>query len=170
ALRFNGTTDHATAASAVHTGQAFTVSAWVRPTSLAKNISVISQAGSQGNGFNLYYSTAYKRWIFGRHISDTADSDIVRAMASSERPATVNKWVHLAGSYDPVARKFTLYVDGEEQGSATVTDVWNATKGLNIGRAQYGADWSDAFAGDIDDVRLVPGLLSGTEVFRLANN
>ena len=34
ALRFNGTTDHATAVSAVHTGQAFTVSAWVRPTSL----------------------------------------------------------------------------------------------------------------------------------------
>jgi hypothetical protein len=170
ALRFNGTTDHATAVSPVHTGQAFTVSAWVRPTSLAKNISVISQAGSQGNGFNLYYSTAYKRWIFGRHISDTADSDLVRAMSASERPATVNKWVHLAGTYDPVARRFTLFVDGEEQGSATVTDVWNATKGLNIGRAQYGADWSDPFAGDIDDVRLVPGLLSGTEIFRLANN
>ncbi|MDX3643484.1 LamG-like jellyroll fold domain-containing protein [Streptomyces sp. MB09-02B] len=170
ALRFNGTTDHATAVSAVHTGQAFTVSAWVRPTSLSKNISVVSQAGNQGNGLNLYYSTAYKRWIFGRHISDTADSDIVRAMAASERPATVNKWVHLAGTYDPVTRKFTLFVDGEEQGSATVTDVWNATKGLNIGRAQYGADWSDPFAGDIDDVRLVPGLLSGTEIFRLANN
>jgi hypothetical protein len=170
ALRFNGTTDHATAASAVHTGQAFTVSAWVRPTSLTKNISVVSQAGSQSNGFNLYYSTAYKRWIFGRHISDTADSDLVRAMAASERPATVNKWVHLAGTYDPVARRFTLFVDGEEQGSATVTDVWNATKGLNIGRAQYGADWSDPFAGDIDDVRLVPGLLSGTEIFRLAND
>ncbi|MGW1540884.1 LamG-like jellyroll fold domain-containing protein [Streptomyces sp. NPDC002309] len=169
ALRFNGTTDHATATSGVHTGQAFTVSAWVRPTSLAKNISVVSQAGSQGNGLNLYYSTAYKRWIFGRHISDTADSELVRAMASSERPATVNKWVHLAGTYDPVARKFTLFVDGEEQGSATVTDVWNASKGLNIGRAQYGADWSDPFTGDIDDVRLVPGLLSGTEIFRLAN-
>ncbi|MET9901465.1 LamG domain-containing protein [Streptomyces sp. NPDC006446] len=110
----------------------------MRPTSLDKNISVISQAGSQGNGFNLYYSTAYKRWIFGRHISDTADSDVVRAMAASERPATVNQWVHLAGTYDPVARKFTLFVDGEEQGSATVTDVWNATKGLNIGRAQPG--------------------------------
>ncbi|MFM9691837.1 LamG-like jellyroll fold domain-containing protein [Streptomyces europaeiscabiei] len=170
ALRFNGTTDHATAVSAVHTGQAFTVSAWVRPTKLDQNISVISQAGSQGNGFNLYYSTAYKRWIFGRHISDTADSDLVRAMAASERPATVNKWVHLAGTYDPAARRFTLFVDGEEQGSATVTDVWNASKGLNIGRAQYGADWSDPFAGDIDDVRLVPGLLSGTEIFRLANN
>ncbi|MDQ0933290.1 helix-turn-helix domain-containing protein [Streptomyces turgidiscabies] len=50
ALRFNGTTDHATAVSPVHTGQAFTVSVWARPTSLAKNISVISQAGSQGNG------------------------------------------------------------------------------------------------------------------------
>lgn len=171
ALRFNGTTDHATAVSAVHTGQAFTVSAWVRPTSLAKNISVISQAGSQGNGFNLYYSTAYKRWVFGRHVSDKAGSDLLRAMATSERPATVNKWVHLAGTYDPVARKFTLFVDGEEQGSATVTDVWNASKGLNIGRAQHGAgDWSDPFAGDIDDVRLVPGLLSGTEIFRLANN
>ncbi|MFF7262170.1 LamG-like jellyroll fold domain-containing protein [Streptomyces sp. NPDC008159] len=170
ALRFNGTTDHATAVSSVHTGQAFTVSAWVRPTSLAKNVSVVSQAGSQGNGFNLYYSTAYKRWILGRHISDTANSDIVRAMATSERPATVNKWTHVAGTYDPVARKFTLFVDGEEQGSAIVTDVWNAGKGLNIGRAQYDGDWSDPFAGDIDDVRLVPGLLSGTEVFRLANN
>ncbi|GHE54149.1 LamG-like jellyroll fold domain-containing protein [Streptomyces capitiformicae] len=169
ALRFNGTTDHATAASAVHTGQAFTVSAWVRPTSLAKNISVVSQAGSQGNGFNLYYSTAYKRWVFGRHVSDKAGSDLVRAMATSERPATVNKWVHVAGTYDPVARKFRLFVDGEEQGSATVTDVWNASKGLNLGRAQYDGDWSDPFAGDIDDVRLVPGLLSGTEIFRLAN-
>lgn len=170
ALRFNGTTDHATAVSAVHTGQAFTVSVWVRPTSLDRNISVISQAGSQGNGLNLYYSTAYKRWIFGRHLSDTADSDLVRAMATSERPATVNKWVHLAGTYDPVARRFTLFVDGEEQGSATVTDVWNASEGLNIGRAQYGGEWSDPFTGDVDDVRLVPGLLSATEIFRLAND
>jgi hypothetical protein len=169
ALRFNGTSDHATAASAVHTGQAFTVSAWVRPTSLAKNISVVSQAGTHGNGLNLYYSTAYKRWIFGRHISDTDDSDLVRAMAASEKPATVNKWTHLAGTYDPAARKVTLYVDGEEQGSAAVTDVWNASKGLNLGRAQYGGEWGDFFAGDIDDVRLVPGLLSGTEIYRLAN-
>ncbi|WP_239148988.1 LamG-like jellyroll fold domain-containing protein [Streptomyces sp. SID12501] len=170
ALRFNGTSDHATAVSSVHTGQAFTVSVWVRPTSLAKNISVLSQAGEQGNGFNLYYSTAYKRWIFGRHVSDAAGSDLVRAMAAGERPATVNKWTHLAGAYDPVARKFTLFVDGEEQGSAAVTDVWNATKGLGIGRAKYGAEWSDYFTGDIDDVRLVPGLLSGTEIYRLANN
>ncbi len=35
----------------------------------------------------------------------------------------MNKWVHLAGTYDPVARRFTLFVDGEEQGSATVTAV-----------------------------------------------
>ncbi|MFF1449372.1 LamG-like jellyroll fold domain-containing protein [Streptomyces sp. NPDC058274] len=170
ALRFNGTSDYATAAPAVHTGQAFSVSAWVRPTSLAKNISVVSQAGSQGNGLNLYYSTAYKRWIFGRHVSDTAGVDLVRAMAASEKPATVNKWTHLAGTYDPVARKFTLYVDGEEQGSAAVTDVWNATKSLSIGRALYDGEWNDYFAGDIDDVRLVPGLLNGTEIHRLANS
>ncbi|MDH6215892.1 LamG-like jellyroll fold domain-containing protein [Streptomyces pseudovenezuelae] len=170
ALRFNGASDYATAASAVHTGQAFTVSAWVRPTSLTANISVISQAGTHGNGLNLYYSTAYKRWIFGRHISDTADSDLLRAMATSERPATVGRWTHLAGTYDPAARKFTLYVDGEEQGSTAVTGVWNAGKGLTIGRAQYKGEWDDFFAGDIDDVRLVPGLLSGTEIYRLAND
>ncbi|MEH0578561.1 DNRLRE domain-containing protein [Streptomyces sp. B21-108] len=170
ALRFNGSSDYATAASAVHTGQAFTVSAWVRPTSLSENIAVIGQSGGQGNGFNLYYSTAFKRWIFGRHISDTADSDIIRAMAASEKPAVVGRWTHLAGTYDPAARKFTLFVDGEEQGSAAVTDVWNATKGLNIGRAQYKGEWHDFFAGDIDDVRLVPGLLSGTEIYRLANS
>ncbi|MGW6473417.1 LamG-like jellyroll fold domain-containing protein [Streptomyces nigra] len=170
ALRFNGSSDYATAASAVHTGQAFTVSAWVRPTSLSENISVISQAGSSGNGLNLYYSTAYKRWIFGRHIADKDGSDIIRAMATSERPPTVGKWAHLAGTYDPAARKFTLYVDGEEQGSTTVTGVWNATKGLNIGRAHYDGTWRDYFAGDIDDVRLVPGLLSGTEIYRLAND
>lgn len=171
ALRFNGSSDYATANSAVHTGQAFTVSAWVRPTSLSENIAVVSQAGNNGNGFTLYYSTAYKRWIFGRHISDAdGANDVIRAMASSERPPTVGKWTHLAGSYDPAARKFTLYVDGEEQGSATVTDVWNATKGLNIGRAQFGGTWNDFFAGDIDDVRLVPGLLSGAEIFRLAND
>ncbi|MFF3659117.1 LamG-like jellyroll fold domain-containing protein [Streptomyces olivochromogenes] len=171
ALRFNGTSDYATATPAVHTGQAFTVSAWVRPTSLAKNISVVSQAGEYGNGFNLYYSTSYKRWIFGRHVSDKDGSnDLIRAMAASERPATVNKWTHLAGTYDPVARQFTLYVDGEEQGSATVTDVWNAKKSLNIGRDLFDGAWQEFFAGDIDDVRLVPGLLSGTEIYRLANN
>lgn len=171
ALRFNGSSDYATAAPAVHTGQAFTVSAWVRPTSLSKNIAVVSQAGSNGNGLNLYYSTAYKRWIFGRHVSDTAGStDLVRAMAASEKPAIVNKWTHLAGTYDPASRKFTLFVDGEEQGSAAVTDVWNANKSLSIGRAQYDGEWGDFFTGDIDDVRLVPGLLSGTEIFRLANS
>ncbi|MER8005625.1 LamG-like jellyroll fold domain-containing protein [Streptomyces sp. NPDC094149] len=170
ALRFNGSSDYATAASAVHTGQAFTVSAWVRPTSLTDNISVISQAGANGNGLNLYYSTTYKRWIFGRHIADKDGSDLIRAMATSERPPTVGKWTHLAGTYDPASRKFTLYVDGEEQGSATVTGVWNAVKGLSIGRAQYDGTWRDYFAGDIDDVRLVPGLLSGAEIHRLAND
>ncbi|MEV4439319.1 LamG-like jellyroll fold domain-containing protein [Streptomyces sp. NPDC049577] len=171
ALRFNGTGDHASAASPVDTRQAFTVSAWVRPTSLDHNGTVVSQSGDHAFGYALYYSTTFQRWIFGRMTADKSASsteDLKRAMAVSERPARLNEWTHLTGTYDPQAKKIRLYVNGVQEGEASFDATLNAARGLELGRARWNDQWDFLFAGDVDDVRVHAGQLSNRDIAYLA--
>lgn len=172
ALRFNGTSDHASAASPVDTRQAFTVSAWVRPTALDRNLMVMSQSGDHAYNYALYYSSTFKRWVFGRLGEDktpASTDDLARAMPKTEQQPRVGEWTHLTGTYDPLAKKIRLYVNGVLEGEATSTANWNATKGLEVGRSLWDNRFDGYFAGDIDDVRVHAGLLNSSDIAHLAN-
>ncbi|MFG3227215.1 ricin-type beta-trefoil lectin domain protein [Kitasatospora sp. NPDC048194] len=158
ALALNGTTAFAdTPGPAVDTSRSYTVSAWVRLTSLTNNSSFVSQSGTTGNGLQLYYSSGAHAFAFGHgHADDTAG-----AFTSAYGPTTgplspkTNTWYHLVGVFDADSQQLKLYVNDETAAAADYTGtVWNATGPVQIGRRKYQGFYGEYTAGRVADVQL----------------
>ncbi len=150
-LKFNGTTAYAaTTGPVVDTTKSFSISAWIKMDNKNVNHTFLSQAGTRGSGFQLYYSKYYDKWIFNRHIKDTDDTEIARSMSTDI--AQTGVWTHLAGSYDAATKKVQLFVNGKPQTAADFTTPWRASGGLQIGRLFYKGTFQENFAGTIDDI------------------
>ncbi|WP_328980917.1 LamG domain-containing protein [Streptomyces canus] len=165
AAKLNGTSAYlATSGAVVDTTKSFTVSAWARLTKKDVNYTVLSQAGTNASGFQLYYSTAYNAWIFNRHQTDVASPAITRSVGI--RPPVLNVWTHLTGVYDAAANTVQLYVNGVPQGSPVPFPVapWKASGGLQVGRLLASGTGTDNFAGTIDEVKVWSRALADTEV------
>ncbi|MET9458366.1 LamG domain-containing protein [Streptomyces canus] len=165
AAKLNGTSAYlATSGAVLDTTKSFTVSAWARLTKKDVNYTVLSQAGTNASGFQLYYSTAYNAWIFNRHQTDVASPAITRSVGA--RPPVLNVWTHLAGVYDAAANTVQLYVNGVPQGSPVPFPVapWKASGGLQVGRLLASGTGKENFAGTIDEVKVWSRALADTEV------
>jgi hypothetical protein len=165
AAKLNGTTAYLSTSGAVlDTTKSFTVSAWARLTKKDVNYTVLSQAGTNASGFQLYYSSSFNAWVFNRHHTDVASPVITRSVAT--KPPVLNAWTHLAGVYDAAAQTLQLYVNGVPQGDPvpfTVTP-WKASGALQVGRLWYTAAGKENFAGTIDEVKVWSRALADTEV------
>ncbi|GII65212.1 hypothetical protein Skr01_52970 [Sphaerisporangium krabiense] len=154
-LSLNGSTGYgSTDGPVVHTDRSLSVSAWVLLKDKSKNSTVVSQNAARNSGFQLYYSSGYKRWIFNKIAADVDDMTIVRAISDAE--PTTDIWTHLTGVYDAPHRQLRLYVNGILQ-STTASfpyEPWDATGPLQLGRLQWHATYIENFAGDIDDVKV----------------
>ncbi|MET9379794.1 LamG domain-containing protein [Streptomyces sp. NPDC002928] len=164
AAKLNGTTAYLSTTGAVlDTTKSFTVSAWARLTKKDVNYTVLSQAGTNASGFQLYYSTAYNAWIFNRHQTDVVDPGITRSIGT--KPPVLNVWTHLAGVYDAAGQTLQLYVNGVPQGSAVpFTTPWKASGNLQVGRLWHAATGKENFSGTIDEVKVWSRALADTEV------
>ncbi|MFE9904904.1 LamG-like jellyroll fold domain-containing protein [Streptomyces achromogenes] len=165
AVKLNGTSAYLSTSSAVlDTSKSFTVSAWVRLTKKDANYTVLSQAGTNASGFQLYYSLYYNAYIFNRHQTDVADPAITRSIGT--KPPVLNAWTHLAGVYDSAAQTIQLYVDGVPQGAPVpfTATPWKASGGLQVGRVWVATTGKENFAGTIDEVKAWSRALADTEV------
>ncbi|MEU6240046.1 LamG domain-containing protein [Streptomyces sp. NPDC047024] len=164
AAKFNGTTAYLSTSGAVlDTTKSFTVSAWARLTRKDVNYTVLSQAGTNASGFQLYYSSYSNAWLFNRHQTDTVDPVITRSYGT--KPPVLNTWTHLAGVYDAANQTIQLYVNGVPQGAPVAfTTPWKASGGLQIGRLWYQTGGRENFAGTIDEVKVWSRALADTEV------
>ncbi|MFJ3646553.1 LamG-like jellyroll fold domain-containing protein [Streptomyces murinus] len=164
AAKLNGTSAYLAGSSAVlDTTKSFTVSAWARLTKKDVNYTVLSQAGTNASGFQLYYSTAYNAWIFNRHQTDVADPVITRSIGT--KPPVLNAWTHLTGVYDAAGQSLQLYVNGVPQGSSVpFTTPWKASGNLQVGRLWWAAAGKEYFSGTIDEVKVWSRALADTEV------
>jgi hypothetical protein len=161
AFQGNGTTAQAqSATSAVDTSKSFTVSTWVRLTSLAANSTFIAQRGTNADGFQLYYSTECG-WAFNRHSADVADPTVIRTCV----PATANVWTHLLGVYDAGAAKLKLYVNGINDPGRDVafTSPWKATGPVDFGRRLYKGAFGEYVQGSLDEVQIWNRIMSPQE-------
>ncbi|WP_043457093.1 LamG domain-containing protein [Streptomyces fulvoviolaceus] len=165
AAKFNGTSAYlATSGAVLDTTKSFTVSAWARLAKKDVNFTVLSQAGTNASGFQLYYSTAYDAWIFNRHQTDVTSPAITRSIGG--KPPVLNAWTHLAGVYDAAGQTIQLYVNGVPQAEPvpfTVTP-WKASGSLQVGRLWHAATGKENFAGTIDEVKAWSRALADTEV------
>ncbi|MCX5557431.1 LamG-like jellyroll fold domain-containing protein [Streptomyces sp. NBC_00038] len=158
-------TGHASTASpAVNTQGSFTVSSWVYLTDASVNRVVLTEPGSKTSAFTLYYSTAYKKWIFNRTDKDQAAPVIIRSLADTANPP-LRVWTHLMGVFDTNKDAdrsddtIQLFVNGQPQGdpvvlaaAASTYEPWAATGGLQIGRQVKAGVGGEHFFGLLDEV------------------
>jgi hypothetical protein len=163
AARFNGSDGSAgTSAPVLLTDQSFTVSAWVRLTNNVTNYGAVSQDGAVNSAFRLEYDRGLDRWSFEMASTDTTAETMV--VVPSAQPPQLHVWTYLAGVYDKGANQMRLYVDGQLAGAVAKPAAWKASGGLQIGRNKWHGFALDRWAGDIDEVNVYPGVLTGPTI------
>ncbi|WP_405748366.1 LamG domain-containing protein [Streptomyces sp. NBC_01411] len=166
----------ATASAAVNTADSFTASAWVQLSNPAANRVALTEPGTNGSAFALYYSSSLKKWIFNRTDKDQASPGFIRSVADQENPP-LNVWTHLAGVFDTQGDTdksndtIQLFVNGRPQGkpvilskSMSTYEPWTANEGLQMGRSKVGGNYGENFFGLLDEVALWQRPLTGDEI------
>ncbi|MFI6477124.1 LamG-like jellyroll fold domain-containing protein [Nonomuraea sp. NPDC050663] len=171
ALRFGGVGQYAATSGGVAATEAnLAVSAWVRLTSTPLgNAAAVSQSGQNNAGFWLGYNHGRKSWSFMMNNPGGA-SATVWADNAAVVPA-VGQWTHLAGVYDAAAKSLFLYVNGRlAAGPVPYHGGAGPATALQFGQALYLGRQTDAWPGEVDEVRVHDRALAADEVTKLVSH
>ncbi|WP_330268437.1 LamG-like jellyroll fold domain-containing protein [Streptomyces griseorubiginosus] len=153
-LSLDGTSGCATTgAGALDTTRSYSVSAWVKLSSLpTHNATIAAQDGSQTSPFMLQYNAAggTPGWSFSLSQSDTADAGFWNAYSSG---ATAGTWTNLVGTYDATTRTAKLYVNGALAATATGAVSWSSSGPFAVGRGKYDGAATDFTPGAVSHVQ-----------------
>ncbi len=166
ALSLDGTSGFAsTSGQVVSTAGSYTVSAWVKLSSVpSHNATVAAQDGASNSAF--YLGVRSGDWAFYFANSDTTGA----AVTSATGPAVAaNTWTHLAGVYNAGAATAQLYVNGVLAASVPFTG-WASTGSLTVGRDKTGGVAGDFLPGEISDVRVFNSVLPATSVQQVSSD
>ncbi|MCF6474753.1 LamG domain-containing protein [Nonomuraea sp. MG754425] len=179
-LVLDGSGDYAaTSVPVVHTDESFTVAGWVttagRPD---RATAVLSQEGAVNSGFVLRYrpddADPANAGSYQIEMPDADAAGAARPTAGHSAFQSGFSWDHVALVYDAFQDEMRLYVNGEpEQTEEHVSwrfDVrgFDATKGLQLGRAKSGGVWGEYWPGVIDDVWAFQGIATQEQIQQLA--
>lgn len=150
----------------LRTDQSFTVSAWAMlqdgPVGDGGR-TVIAQRGTNESAFWLKYQQTSKKWEFITLQQDAAGSPASGVSSASD--AQMDVWTHLTGVYDAARKELRLYVNGELEGTKSVSFTpFNATGSLLVGHILWHGALGDQWHGGIDDVALYQGAMSSSAV------
>ncbi|MEU0529105.1 LamG-like jellyroll fold domain-containing protein [Amycolatopsis tolypomycina] len=149
-LQLDGATGYgSTSAPVVNTAESFTVSAWVNPTDLARDQTVLSQAGTRAANFVLRYDKTANRWAFGMSPADTATTAMTWATGTSVPQA--GTWTLLTATFDRTASRLRLSVNGKHEADAIAAASWTANGPLLLGAEPGG---KNLFKGVLDQGRV----------------
>jgi hypothetical protein len=84
-------------------------------------------------------------------------------------PADLNKWVHVAATYDSSSREMKLYVGGRQDGPTVVTQPGDAINSHSFPVVIGREEWS-SFLGVIDRAKYFKRALTATEVGMLSKD
>ncbi|MFI8242614.1 LamG domain-containing protein [Streptomyces sp. NPDC085866] len=175
----------ATDTPVLDTRDSFTVSAWAQLTNASANRVVLSEPGTNGSAFALYYAASLKKWVFNRADTDADKPVYIRSVADQDNPP-LNVWTHLTGVFktegddgiadnDPSNDTVQLFINGRPQGApvqlsktAPSYTPWMATGGLQLGRSKAGGTYGDYYFGLIDEVAVWQRALGPDEVIEEA--
>ncbi len=155
ALKLNGNGSADSAKPVVDTSKNFSVSAWVKLDATGGAFqTALSQDGDASSAFFLQYDGGQNKFAFST----------VSGRAYASTTAKAGQWYHLVGVRDAAAGTYTLYVDGQKQGSVSQCIGDTSTGPLAVGRAKYNGDKVDYLKGAVDGVRVFDRALSDSEV------
>ncbi|MER6978251.1 LamG-like jellyroll fold domain-containing protein, partial [Streptomyces carpinensis] len=171
AADFAGTTGQqiATNGPVLDTSASYTVSAWVKMSSLPNhNETVVAQTGGTNSAFMLQYNYAHTSaplWSMEQTSSDASGATFPAAYSTAVPSA--GAWTQLVGVFDASTGAIKIYVNGTLSGSGTNTTPWNATGPLTIGQAKYAGAPTDLLPGAVSNVQVYQRALSASEVTSL---
>lgn len=155
-LRFSGSA-HAEGPTMFDHGNHFTIMARVRLERLDRDAAVMSFPGATQSALSVEYSARTRQWSARVESADAGASTATVALGGVSPAA--GEWVHVAVTFDALARRLLLYVNGEQAASAyTSGSAWRATTPtLQLGRTRLAGQWARHLPGVLDDVRLYQG-------------
>ncbi|HEX4054741.1 MAG TPA: LamG-like jellyroll fold domain-containing protein [Tepidisphaeraceae bacterium] len=162
-LAVNGSaTGNATNPSPViNTALSFSVSAWVKLSSVNGYQTVVSIDGSTTSAFYLQLRGDTGEFAFTRVASDSDAAQAYHADATSAPVAGV--WYNLIGVNDVATGQLMLYVNGVLQSTVSYSGGWEGTGATVVGGGMFDGARTDFVTGDIDDVRFYDSPLSAAD-------
>lgn len=151
----------------------FTVSAWVHPTDLSGDRTVLAQGGEQQAMFRLAHLAGARGgaggWCFTVHAADRPDA--ASAQACARTAPQLAEWTYLVGVYDRPDGTITLHVNGgaEVPGGESTDPVpaaasWPARGSFTVGRAATEPGPAGWWRGHIDEVRAHQRVVGDPEI------
>ncbi|MFE2645841.1 LamG domain-containing protein [Streptomyces nigra] len=164
ALKTSDTGYAATTEPVLQTAAAYTVATWVRLGATGRNLTVASQDGTYYSPFFLSYCEDVKTWCVRLADAEAASTSLSNQRVNAKDLAQVGAWTHLAVTVDHDKNVLSLYVNGQLQGTDTITSNWPAGGAFQLGRVKYKGTYTDAFTGEIDEVTLWQAAKSAEEI------
>lgn len=155
---------------ATGTGSSFSVSAWVKPTTLSGYPAVVSQSGTTGAAYQLAYSKDDRTWRFTRPDSDSSSPATWYTAEAATTPALIGTWTHLVGVFDAGTGKLSIYVNGVLAGTSPALPAgaqWSSTGPLVIGAANYNGSLANILDGQVAGVQMFARALSTSDITKL---
>ena len=150
-LEFNGIDDYIETDFSLGTTSAFSVSMWVKTTSLTTSQILIDNRDTVADGFNCYIDTnnTLKFRINGVDLSTSTSS------------LSAGTWFHLGLTYDGSSKK--IYLNRRQADTTSQSTTLNITNTMKIGTVSHTTP-SNFFSGDIDEVAVWDTSLSACDV------
>jgi cytochrome c peroxidase len=167
-LELDGSSGRATVET-MELGDYFTLAAWVRIPSGRTGIQTLmsnSVSGAASHGFRWFvnHSGGSNRRI----VFETGNGSLGASAQTASEVFPYDQWNHLAVTVDRVNGIARIYCNGHEETLGTQIRSDFATRGpLDIGRMMNGNFY---LGGGLDDVMILPGKLTGTQIRVLAQS
>jgi hypothetical protein len=161
-LELNGSTGRAEVAS-LALGDHFTLSAWVRIPSGRTNIQTItanSGSGGRADGFRWFVNHSCNS---DRRITfETGNGTFGSSAQTADNAFPYDQWNHVAVTVDRANGIARIYCNGTEATTSTrIRSDFATTAALDLGRMRTNTFY---LGGGIDDPRILPGELTGTQI------
>jgi hypothetical protein len=158
---FSGNSTAETSGAVLDTGAGhdFTVAAWVYLASTGSALeTMVSQDGSTASGFYLQYlgSASGGHWAFSRPTAQAVANDLAKART----------WTYVAGTFDASTGTLTVYVNGQEEGTANDSAPSASDGPVVMGRARAKSENADWFTGELSQVQIYDSALSQADIQR----
>jgi PKD repeat protein len=159
ALSFNGTSNRVTVndSASLDLTTGMTLEAWVYPTTISGNRTVLVKENAPNSVYYLYANTA----------DDSTNTPLGGGVFAGQYQfahggsmLATNAWSHVAITYDGTTER--LYVNGNQIASKAQTGSMGVSGGvLSIGGNSM---WGEYFKGNLDEIRIYNRALSATEI------
>jgi len=151
--------------SSVNSGQNFTVSAWVYPTSFGQRMAIVGNAYPYSTNAGWYFFIANNYFGLNQSVFFSAGTDQV-SVGTISYLVSINKWHYVSASVTNGGSSVKIYVNGIEatygRNSLSNVSLDYSSNEFYVGKRH--SNEGDNFGGNISQVKIYNRALSATEI------